>query len=92
MRLDAKYAADTSIANANREYKLKKAGFDVEVNALKAEAELAYELQSAKEKQNIRSEEIEIQVVERKKDIEVGVVFRISYSIYIIEIIRIYPY
>ena len=37
----------------------------------KAEAELAYELQGAKEKQKIRSEEIEIEVVERRKQIEV---------------------
>ena len=37
----------------------------------KAEAELAYELQAAKEKQKIRSEEIEIEVVERRKQIEV---------------------
>lgn len=32
---------------------------------------MAYELQGAKEKQKIRSEEIEIEVVERRKDIEV---------------------
>ena len=37
----------------------------------KAEAELAYELQGAKEKQKIRSEEIEIEVVERRKQIDV---------------------
>ena len=37
----------------------------------KAEAELAYELQVAKVKQKIRSEEIEIEVVERRKQIEV---------------------
>ena len=37
----------------------------------KAEAELAYELQCAKEKQKIRGEEIEIEVVERRKQIEV---------------------
>lgn len=37
----------------------------------KAEAELAYELQAAKEKQKIRSEEMEIEVVERRKMIEV---------------------
>ena len=37
----------------------------------KAEAELAYELQAAKEKQKIRSEEMEIEVVERRKLIEV---------------------
>lgn len=37
----------------------------------KAESELAYELQAAKERQKIRGEEIEIDVVERKKLIEI---------------------
>lgn len=37
----------------------------------KAEAQLAYELQAAKEQQKIRMEEIEIEVVQRKKQISI---------------------
>lgn len=37
----------------------------------KAEAQLAYELQAAKEQQKIRMEEIEIEVVQRKKQIAI---------------------
>ena len=37
----------------------------------KAEAQLAYELQAAKIQQKIRNEEIQIQVVERRKQIEI---------------------
>lgn len=37
----------------------------------KAQAQLAYELQAAKIRQKIRNEEIQIEVVERKKQIEV---------------------
>lgn len=37
----------------------------------KAEAQLAYELQAAKIKQKIRNEEIQIEIVERRKQIEV---------------------
>jgi flotillin len=37
----------------------------------RAESQLAYELQSAKERQKIRAEEIEIEVVERKKLIDI---------------------
>ena len=37
----------------------------------KAQAELAYELQAAKEKQAIKKEEIEIQVVERRAQIAI---------------------
>ena len=36
-----------------------------------AQAQLAYELQAAKEKQKIRKEEIEIDVVQRRKQIDV---------------------
>merc|ERR1719354_1455805 len=68
---DKRYLADTAIADASREYQMKKADFDQEVNARKAEAELAYELQAAKEKQGIRQQEIEIEVIERRKLIEV---------------------
>ena len=42
-----------------------------QVNTKKAEAQLAYELQSAKLQQQIRNEEMEIEVVERKKQIDV---------------------
>merc|ERR1711910_281313 len=48
-----------------------KANFDKEVNSAKAEAQLAYELQAAKIQQKIRNEEIQIQVVERRKQIEI---------------------
>lgn len=68
---DKRFKADTNIADSSREYQMQKAGFDQEVNTKSAEAELAYELQSAKEKQNIRNEEIEIEVIERRKMIEV---------------------
>ncbi|XP_036370996.1 flotillin-2 [Octopus sinensis] len=69
--MDAKYAADAKVADASRLFQMQKAAFDMEVNTKKAEAELAYELQGAKEKQKIRTEEIEIDVVERRKQIDV---------------------
>lgn len=69
--MDAKFEADTKIANSEREYKLQKASFDQEVNTAKADAELAYELQAAKEKQQIRNEEIQIEIVERRKQIAI---------------------
>lgn len=39
----------------------------------KAESQLAYELQAAKIRQKIRNEEIQIDVVERKKQIEIEI-------------------
>merc|ERR1719486_1353766 len=69
--MDVKYNTDTKIEDNSRAYKLQKANFDKEVNTAKAEAQLAYELQAAKIQQRIRNEEIQIQVVERKKQIEI---------------------
>ncbi|NXB48274.1 FLOT2 protein, partial [Leucopsar rothschildi] len=69
--MDVKFMADTKIADSKRAFELQKAAFTEEVNIKTAEAQLAYELQSAREQQKIRQEEIEIEVVERKKQIEV---------------------
>merc|ERR1740131_886482 len=65
--MDIKYSTDTKIEDNSRAFKLQKANFDKEVNSAKAEAQLAYELQAAKIQQKIRNEEIQIQVVERRK-------------------------
>ncbi|XP_017780054.1 PREDICTED: flotillin-2 isoform X2 [Nicrophorus vespilloides] len=69
--MDIKYSTDTKIEDNSRMFKLQKAHFDQEINTAKAEAQLAYELQAAKIRQKIRNEEIQIEVVERRKQIEV---------------------
>ena len=67
----ARFAADTAIAESERDFSTQKAVYDQQVNARKAEAELAYTLQEAKTRQQIRQEELQIEVVERQKQIEV---------------------
>ncbi|XP_034024445.1 flotillin-2-like [Thalassophryne amazonica] len=69
--MDVKFLADTKMADSKRELELRKADFNQEVNTKRAEAELAYQLQASKEQQKIRLEEIEIQVVQRKKQITI---------------------
>ncbi|KAJ8958483.1 hypothetical protein NQ318_002276 [Aromia moschata] len=69
--MDIKYSTDTKIEDNSRMFKLQKANFDQEINTAKAQAQLAYQLQAAKIRQKIRNEEIQIEVVERKKQIEV---------------------
>ncbi|XP_043209403.1 flotillin-2-like isoform X1 [Amphibalanus amphitrite] len=69
--MDVKYGTDTKVADSTKLFRLQKEEFDREVNTAKADAELAYELQAAKEKQKIRFEEIAIDVIERRKQIEV---------------------
>uniref|UniRef100_UPI00398EFABE flotillin-2-like isoform X1 n=2 Tax=Pristiophorus japonicus TaxID=55135 RepID=UPI00398EFABE len=69
--MDVKYSADTKMADSKRAFEMQKAAFNQEINTKKAEAQLAYELQGAKEQQKIRQEEIEIEVVQRKKQIDI---------------------
>merc|ERR1719167_1735310 len=69
--MDIKYSTDTKIEDNSRAFKMQKANFDSEVNTAKAEAQMAYELQAAKIQQRIKNEEIQIQVVERRKQIEI---------------------
>ncbi|MBN3282720.1 FLOT2 protein, partial [Polyodon spathula] len=69
--MDIKFQADTKMADSKRELEMQKASFNQEVNTKKAEAQLAYELQGAKEQQKIRQEEMEIEVVQRKKQITI---------------------
>jgi len=66
-----KAKAETVIKGSKSEYEKIKAEYDQEVNAKKAEAQLAYELQANKENQAIRSAQIQIEVIERQKMIEV---------------------
>jgi len=69
--MDVKFATDSKIENNNKGFQLEKASFDSEVNTAKAEAQMAYELQAAKIQQKITNEEIQIKVVERRKQIEI---------------------
>ncbi|XP_021921520.1 flotillin-1 isoform X1 [Zootermopsis nevadensis] len=70
-RMASRFLNDTEIAKAQRDFELKKAAYDVEVQTKKAEAELAYELQAAKTKQRIKEEQMQILVVERSQEIAV---------------------
>uniref|UniRef100_A0A1B6M950 Band 7 domain-containing protein n=1 Tax=Graphocephala atropunctata TaxID=36148 RepID=A0A1B6M950_9HEMI len=70
-RMASRFLNDTEIAKAQRDFELKKAAYDVEVQTKKAEAEMAYELQAAKTKQRIMEEQMQIKVVERTQEIAV---------------------
>jgi flotillin len=70
-QMASKFFADTQIADADRKYLLQKAAYDREVNAEKAKANLAGELQQAKTMQEIKKEQMEIDVIERRKQIEI---------------------
>uniref|UniRef100_A0A1A9V4P6 PHB domain-containing protein n=1 Tax=Glossina austeni TaxID=7395 RepID=A0A1A9V4P6_GLOAU len=69
--MDVKYETDIKIGGNRRKYQLQKSQFDQEINKAKAEAELAYDIKSAVVHQSIRNEELQIDVVERRKQIEI---------------------
>lgn len=67
----AKYLADTQIAEADRDYKIKLAEFTASVNKKKAEADLAYDLQKYQTQQLVTAEQVKVQVVEKENQITV---------------------
>jgi flotillin len=67
---EAKFAADSKIAEAQREYQTNVAGYQAVVNQKKAEADLAYDLQKFKTGQLVKAEEVQVQIVEKQKQIE----------------------
>merc|ERR1712212_187485 len=69
--MDEKFRTQATIEDNTRAFKLQCAKFDEEVNTAKAQAQLAYELEVAKIQQKIRTEQVKIDVVVRKKQIEI---------------------
>src|SRR5690242_14781809 len=67
---EAKFAADTKIAESQRDYQMNVAQYQAAVNQRKAEADLAYDLQKYKTGQLVKAEEIQVNIIEKQKQIE----------------------
>lgn len=67
---EAKFAADTKIAEAQRDYQMNVATYQASVNEKKAQADLAYDLQKFKTGQLVKAEEVQVQIIEKQKQIE----------------------
>lgn len=67
----AKYAADTRIAEAQRDYQMQVADYTASVNQKKAQADLAYDLQKFKSNQSVKKEEIQVDLVAKEMSIQV---------------------
>jgi flotillin len=67
---EAKFIADTRIAEAQRDYQTNVASYQAAVNQKKAEADLAYDLQKFKTGQLVKAEEIQVSIIEKQKQIE----------------------
>lgn len=66
----AKFEAETKIAASNRDYEIQVANYTMDVNTKKAEADLAYDLQKNVTLKLVREQEVDVQIVERTKKIE----------------------
>src|SRR5215212_4868702 len=67
---EAKFIADTRIAEAQRDYQSSVAQYQATVNQKKAESDLAYDLQKFKTGQLVKAEEVQVQIIEKQKQIE----------------------
>src|SRR5271154_6196959 len=67
---EAKFVADTKIAEAQRDYQTNVATYQAAVNQKKAEADLAYDLQKFKTGQLVKAEEVQVSIVDKQKQIE----------------------
>ena len=67
---EAKFAADSKIAEAQRDYQMNVADYNASVNQKKAQSELAYDLQKYKTNQLVKAEEVQVNIIEKQKQIE----------------------
>jgi flotillin len=67
---EAKFQADSKIAEAQRDYQSNVAQYQAAVNQKKAEADLSYDLQKFKTGQLVKAEEVQVNIVEKQKQIE----------------------
>jgi flotillin len=66
----ARFEADRAIEQSRRDYELEKSQFKAEGMRASAEADLSYDLQKAITRQQVRAEELGVEIVERQKAIE----------------------
>ncbi|MFN2617361.1 MAG: flotillin family protein [Thermoleophilaceae bacterium] len=66
----ARYEADLAIEQSRRDYEIEKSRFKSEGMRASAEADQSYDLQKAITRQQVRAEELGVEIVERQKTIE----------------------
>lgn len=67
----AKFLSETKIAESRKSFEVEQASYQAEVNRKRAEAELAYRLQENITNQQVKAEEINIEIVAKQRQIEV---------------------
>ena len=64
-----RFKQETMIAEANRDYNVKVAEYQITVNDRKAEADLAYDLSRYKKSQQVKKEEVQVEVIDKEQRI-----------------------
>lgn len=67
----AKIEAKTRIAEKTRDYEMNQAEYQASVNKKKAQTDLAYDLEYNIKQQEVKREEMNVQIVEKEKSIEI---------------------
>lgn len=67
----AKFEAETKIAASRKDFEVEKAAFEQQTNRRRAEADLAFTLQTNITNQEVKEQEVQIEVIARHKQIEV---------------------
>lgn len=65
----ARFVAETEVAAANRDYEAKQAEYLASVQQKKAEADLAYDLSRFKKAQEVKKEEVAVDIIEKEQRI-----------------------
>ncbi len=65
-----RYQADTKIEEARRDHEMKRAEYEAEISEVKAQADLAYDLQRLKTAQAVKEEEVRLGIVEKEMQTE----------------------
>src|SRR3954469_9939279 len=66
----ARYEADLAIEQSRRDYEIERSQYKAEGKRAAAKADLSYDLERAINRQEVRAQELEVEIIERKKAIE----------------------
>jgi flotillin len=66
----ARYTADSAIEESRRDFEIQKATYKQEGQKAQAQSDLSYDLQRAITQQEVRAQELQVEIVERHKAIE----------------------
>jgi flotillin len=66
----ARYEADLAIEGSRRDYEIQRASFKAEGQRASAEADLSYDLQRAITRQQVRAQELQVEIIERQRAVE----------------------